>query len=170
MSGSHKIIEDPEGYEAHWGYADFKDKIILDLGADYGSTTSWFFQKGAKKIVAVECDRERFNKLLQNYGNDNDVVCIREKILSGVQIDDLIRKYNPNIIKFDIEGDEIHILELSKDEIASVKEILIEYHGTGVLEKLSNFFTGMGFNVKNCWVNPWEGGTCGVIYVVRMNG
>ena len=169
-SGSHKIIEDPEGYEAHWGYTNFEDKTVLDLGADYGSTTSWLFQKGAKKIIAVECDRERFDKLLQNYGDDKDVVCLREKILSGIQIVKLVDTYKPDLVKMDIEGDEINLLDVNKNEILSVKELLIEYHGKDVLEKLSIFLTRIGFNVKPCWINPWESGTCGVIYAVRKCG
>lgn len=167
MSGSHKIIQDPEGYDDHWGYTNFEGKTILDLGADYGSTVSWFFKKGAKKVIAVECDRERFNKLLDNFGNDPDVVCIREKILHGVQIEDLIIKYSPDIIKFDIEGDEHNLLLASPDHIKSVKEYLIEYHGEKSLNEMMKVMEENGFYAERCWINPWESGTCGVIYATR---
>ena len=105
--------------------------------------------------------------MLQNYGDDKDVVCLREKILSGRQIVKLINRYKPDLVKFDIEGDEIHLLEVSNDEMLPVKELLIEYHGKDVMEKLSTFLTEIGFNVKMCWINPWESGTCGVIHAVR---
>ncbi len=167
MSGSHKIVQDPEGYDDHWGYTNFEGKIVLDLGADYGSTVSWFFQKGAKKIIAVECDRERFRKLVDNFGNDPDVVCIKEKILSGDQINELIRKYKPDIAKFDIEGDEVNLLLADPDYIKLVKEYLIEYHGEKSLNEMMTVMEENGFHATRCWVNPWESGTCGVIYATR---
>jgi predicted methyltransferase len=58
----HLFITNPEipifgeDYSKHWK-ADFKGKVVLDLGADYGSTAFYFLQKGAREVIAVEGDR-----------------------------------------------------------------------------------------------------------------
>ena len=160
----HKEIEDPEGYEDHWNYTEFKDKIILDLGADYGSTASWFFKKGAKKVISVECDRNRFSQLIENFGEDQDVVCIKEKVNTKEQFNDLVTKYSPDITKVDIEGSEEFFLTMVNDELRRVKEYLIEYHGKKLLGEICTKFVKAAFNVRVCWINPWERDECGVIY------
>lgn len=43
-----------ENYDVQWGQTNYKDTIVLDFGADVGSTASFFLQKGAKKVVAIE--------------------------------------------------------------------------------------------------------------------
>ncbi|MEM2995027.1 MAG: hypothetical protein QXI91_03285 [Candidatus Bathyarchaeia archaeon] len=47
-----------EDYDKHWNYLNFKGKKILDLGADYGSTASYFLWQGAKQVIAVERNEE----------------------------------------------------------------------------------------------------------------
>jgi len=46
-----------EDYNECWGCVSYKDKTVLDLGADYGSTVYYFLKNGAKKVIAVEGDK-----------------------------------------------------------------------------------------------------------------
>ena len=39
--------EYPDAYK----YIDVKDKIVLDIGADIGTSAKWFINQGAKKVI-----------------------------------------------------------------------------------------------------------------------
>jgi GT2 family glycosyltransferase len=39
---SRKIPPYFENYDYHWGFASFRNKTVLDIGDDYGSTASYF--------------------------------------------------------------------------------------------------------------------------------
>src|SRR4030042_374590 len=93
-----KIINAPrpfidEDYNHHWGFADFKGKSVLDLGADYGSTAWFFIEKGAKLVVAVEGDHDRAATLATNsvkYG----FTSFEEMITSPKSIDRFLENYH----------------------------------------------------------------------------
>ncbi len=146
---THKLL-DPvrfkrdEDYEVHWNYTSFKDKVILDLGADLGKTTSFFFEKGAKRVIAVECENDRyktFDKLVENYGDDPDVACLHLFIDSGAQISELINIYNPDLVKVDIEGWETKIVDMKPEFFLMPKEWLIEAHNGGITKVLVDYIT-----------------------------
>lgn len=152
---SHKIL-DPEkirpgeDYEVHWNYTSFKDKVILDLGADWGSTVSWFFEKGAKKVIAVEYENDRyklFDKLIENYGNDPDVACLQLFIDSGLQISELINIYNPDLVKVDIEGWEAKIADMKPEFFLMPKEWLIESHNGEITKVLMAYISKFDLDV-----------------------
>jgi precorrin-6B methylase 2 len=134
-----------EDYDSHWGFTDFKNKVILDLGADYGSTAYYFLQKGAGMVIAVEGNDELFEKLKRNFKDNPKVIPIHMKISRGQQVEELIDKYRPDLVKVDIEGAEIYILNA---DVKKVKEWLIETHTDDVYDALHEFFLKNGFTVK----------------------
>lgn len=77
-----------ENYDKHWNYASFKDKIVLDLGADYGSTASYFLWRGAKQVIAVEGSKEFADALRKNFENNPKVIPIELFIKSPVDIEE----------------------------------------------------------------------------------
>jgi hypothetical protein len=134
-----------ENYDEHWGFTDFKNKVILDLGADYGSTAYYFLNKGALKVIAVEGDKYLAERLKLNFKDDPRVVPIYLEIKSGKDIEELIDMYHPDIVKVDIEGAEINILSVN---IRKVKEWLIETHTDEIYNALAEWFRMNGFNIK----------------------
>ena len=134
-----------EDYNKHWNYTSFVGKTVLDLGADYGSTADYFLLNGAKRVIAVEGDKELARKLYGNFGNDKRVVCIEKWISSGKDVNMLIEKYHPDIVKVDIEGAEKSLLDV---DVAKVKEWLIETHTKELYRMISKFFTQNGFKVS----------------------
>src|SRR3990170_8039302 len=68
----------PENYNVHWKYTSFKGKVILDLGADVGSTAKFFLKNGARRVIAVEGNDKNAYQLFHNYQNNNKVVCVRQ--------------------------------------------------------------------------------------------
>jgi len=137
-----------EDYEAHWNFTSFKNKVVLDLGADYGSTAYYFLRKGATKVIAVEGDQQLAEKLRRNFQNDERVICIHGFINETKQISDLILYHHPNLIKVDIEGNEKLILNLSNEDLKGV-EWLIEAHSDEIYESLKRFFLNNQFKVRS---------------------
>lgn len=136
-------------YELHWGLRPqiiiYRDKTILDLGADYGSTAEFFLKHGAKKVIAVEGDPKLSKQLIDNYKGSSNVIPISKFIDSPKQIERFILKYKPDIVKVDIEGYEIHLLQVKSKVIQSVKEWMIEYHSDELKDKLVAFFQGLHY-------------------------
>ncbi|MFZ0965711.1 MAG: hypothetical protein WAN82_03690 [Candidatus Bathyarchaeia archaeon] len=147
-----------EDYNLHWNYTSFKDKVVLDLGADYGSTAQFFLQLNARKVIAVESNGEYFRKLRKNFGKNAQVVCIPKHISSPKHLESLIRLFEPDIVKVDIEGAEEHLHGVNKDAIESIKEWLIETHSHKLSESITGLLSKLNYNVQKVYeINPSRG-------------
>ena len=146
----------------HWGFIDFKDKIVLDLGCGKFhssiSTYEWFLQNGAKQVIGVDLGNESSENINFTY--------IHSCIDSFDKLNDMINKYNPNVIKSDIEGAEIYFKDI--EALPSVDEFAIEYHNSDLkkmlIEKL--FIWGFGciqeIQLMDCNINEQ-----GVLYAKK---
>ncbi len=65
-----KINTALETYEKNYGMIDYKDKVVVDIGADFGSTARFFLRKGAKKVIAYEANPILRLQLLENFYTD----------------------------------------------------------------------------------------------------
>ncbi len=137
-----------EDYNEHWNYFSFRDKTVLDLGADYGSTAWFFGRKGAIKVIAVEGDKRLFEKLQEYARRHPFIVPIELFISSKEEIMRLISKYSPDIVKIDIEGTEKILVEFSKDDLNMVDRWMIETHAPVISQTLTEKFTDAGFSVR----------------------
>ena len=133
----HITSEEPDN---HWGFINFKDKIILDLGCGKFhssiSTYDWFLQNGAKQVIGVDLGNETSENI--NFIYSGGEVNSKERLLN------LINEYNPQIIKSDIEGAEIHFKDI--DNLHSVDEFAIEYHSADLKNMLISKFVIWGFD------------------------
>jgi hypothetical protein len=134
-----------EDYDRHWNYISFKDKVVLDFGADYGSTAYFFHSKGAKKIVAVEGLPSYYARLLDNAGKWNYVIPVNRRIRTSDDIDSLIKQFKPDIVKMDIEGAEVNLLHCNS--LKDVKDWLIEAHTKNLRDLIVKRFSELGFNI-----------------------
>jgi SAM-dependent methyltransferase len=129
--------EEPDN---HWGFMNFKDKIVLDLGCGkFHSTIStydWFLQNGAKQVIGVDLGNETSEDI--NFIYSGGEVNSKERLLK------LINEYNPEVIKSDIEGAEIHFKDI--ENLHNVKEFAIEYHSADLKNMLINRFNVWGFD------------------------
>ena len=144
-TGSIKSIVG-EDYHCHYGKENFpisyENKTVLDLGAWWGDSSEYFIVQGAKLVIAV--DQGAMS------GNINNYICLEENsknfegkmipilvdINSSLQIETLIEKYKPDIVKSDIEGAESNLFAI-KDEIWNlVPEYIVECHCTGLHEQM----------------------------------
>lgn len=133
----HITSEEPSN---HWGFIDFKDKIVLDLGCGKFhssiSTYDWFLQNGAKQVIGVDLGNETSEYL--NFTYSAGGIDSKERLLN------LLNEYNPEIIKSDIEGAEIHFKDINN--LHSVKEFAIEYHSADLKNMLLDKFATWGFD------------------------
>ena len=116
-----------EDYDVHWGFASYQDKTILDLGADVGSTASWFLRHGAKEVTAVEGSPIYFKKLRKNAKRLPGTTAIRQMIQNDIDMENVLK--NPaDIVKVDVEGAENFLALLPKDVLRGHREYVIEAH------------------------------------------
>ena len=117
----------------HWEESRFsisyKDKTILDLGASYGDAAEYFIFCEAKSVICVECHKPYFDVLVENSKRfSGKIVPVNLMITSPQDVEMLIRQYKPDIIKSDIEGAEIHIVNMSNEVWKYVPEYIVETH------------------------------------------
>jgi hypothetical protein len=124
--------------EIHWSFLEVKDKIVLDLGCGkfYSSvsTAQWFLDKEAKLVIAVDLHKEPIN--------DERLIPYAIAISKKEDIEYFL-KYNPEVIKCDIEGAEKYFNDIL--ELTSVKQIAIEYHDELTNEICLNRLKEWGF-------------------------
>jgi hypothetical protein len=78
---------------------------------------------------------------------DRRVIPIELMVTHSSDINSLIIRYRPDIVKMDIEGAEINLLECPDDTLRSVKEWLIEARNLDLGMKIRERFLGLGFSV-----------------------
>jgi len=135
-----------ESYDKHWNFTSFENKVILDLGADYGSTAYYFLRKGASKVIAVEGNPQLASKLKFNSQKFKKIVPIENFIDSSEKIENLISDYHPDLVKVDIEGYEKLLTNI---DVAKVKEWLIEAHSKELYLALVKFYLKHGFSIRS---------------------
>jgi hypothetical protein len=101
----------------------------LDVGADYGSTASFFLRKGAEKVIAVESDPILFKELLSNFEGENKVIPVLLEVSKSQHLEDLITKFRPDVLKLDCEGCEVYLTTMTVSALLDVSEYLVETHG-----------------------------------------
>jgi SAM-dependent methyltransferase len=134
---SQKKIQTEEPDE-HWSFLDFKDKVVLDLGCGkfYSSisTAQWFLNKGALKVIGVDLSKENI---------DNDRFISYAKAIRSTKDLEYFLKYEPEVIKCDIEGAEIYFRDIPS--LPSVKQIAFEYHCPATKKVCEESFIRWGF-------------------------
>jgi len=149
--------EDWKKYEKDWGKIDYQNKVVLDIGADIGSTSDFFFQKGASKVIAVEGNPNFWRVLIENYlkykfnGWYGEAVLLM--IQSSKDYEDLIEKYSPDVVKVDCEGCEIYLKDVRSQILTKVSEYIVETHSDEIFQALLNKFQHEGFSIED--INEW---------------
>lgn len=135
-----------EDYEKLYGIPDYKDKVVLEVGAEVGSTAYFFQQKGARWIISIEGNRDRYTQLTKNVGpSDFSVVPMFEEIRTPEQLARHIKYYKPDILHMDCEGCECVLLGV-EEEIFCIPEVYqIEIHSPGIHDELLELWKRRGY-------------------------
>lgn len=125
-----------EDYESMYGSLNYENKVVLDVGADYGSTAAFFLKKGAKQIIAVEGSLNLRRNLRINAKILKSVIAINMWITHPKHFETLITTYHPDIVKVDCEGCETNLFKISNIIFNQVPEYIIETHSNTLQEEL----------------------------------
>ena len=131
-----------EDFEQHWCHIDCKNKVVLDLGADFGSTAKCFLAKGAKAVIPVEGDANLYHRLKLSYPNAE--MCFVD---STAKMKELLEKHEADIVKVDIELGEIWLQTQTDELLRKFKEWMIEGHKWVITELLIERFAKAGFSL-----------------------
>lgn len=119
----------------HWRFLDVKYKVVMDMGCsfwdstwhdDWLSSTEYFVDKGAKKVVGFDEAQHDIDKYHQLYNGDDRYDIFRLRLDDPITLQRLLNLHKPQVIKCDIEGAEINFLHI--DTLEGVEQIAIEYH------------------------------------------
>lgn len=162
-----------EDFDYHYGlrYLDWKDKIILDLGADFGSTAKCFLEKGAKKVYAVEGDKELFIKLEILSNRDKykgRIIPMLKFINTSDDLCNMINLYqDSDICKTDIETYEIGLILVPINILRKIKDYVIESHANVIQEPLIKRFKEAEFELKQ--IIQLQVTECRVLHLTRKD-
>lgn len=116
-----------EKYEVCYRGLNYEGKTILEIGADVGSTASYFLKNGAKKVISVEGDERYFKKLKENsegLGSEPIFLTVDTK----EKLETLINSYKPDILHMDCEGCEKVLSTIERGVLEQIPEYEIEVH------------------------------------------
>jgi len=116
-----------EDFERHWGFLTFAGKVVLDVGADYGSTAAFFLNKGASKVICVESYKPDFVRL-ETLAKKEPRIEAYERHISSADDWKFFLQKRPEIAKIDCEGCEGFLLDVDADSLNLVSEYAIELH------------------------------------------
>ena len=101
---------------------------VLDIGADIGSTASFFLEKGAKEVIAVEREKDLFVHLENNASQYLNMTAVYLDVCSPTVLGILLEKYKADIVQIDCEGCEVNLMGVSKEALRSSSLYIIELH------------------------------------------
>ena len=159
-----------ENYNTLYYMCNYKGKVVLDVGADYGSSACWFLERGAKQVIAVEKSDDYFEGLkryaeeLLRATGDNKVIPIKLKVNTGKDCETLLTQYNPPIVKMDCEGCETFLLQVPDPIFSIPEEYLIETH---TVDLAKAFLTKLAENYDAKIVVELHPPWCNIIYAKR---
>lgn len=117
-----------------YGNIDYVNKVVLDLGADIGTTAEFFLDRGAKLVIAIDGTKNVYKKLKRNAKMLGNVIPIFMFINKPGQIDNLLLDYKPDIVKSDIEGGEIFFDFIPRDIFRIPTVYIIGVHNVTFLK------------------------------------
>lgn len=143
-----------ENSEHHWPHLNVEGKILLDLGCGrhdtndiFQSSAIYLGEKGAIKVIAIDGRESEINYFNENTPNPDKYTFLNMFINTPDDIRNLLKEYNPTVIKCDIEGYETNLYDLTKEELKNVVEFGLEYHSFDILEKITQKLIEWGFTI-----------------------
>lgn len=162
-------------FREHYRALPVDGRTVLDLGALDGDTAIYFRMRGARHVVAVECDPAAARRLRSNLSrNGIDAVTVVETRAKRIEpfLEVIDREAPPDtrqelVLKMDIEGDEEPLLEESDTAaLQRFRSMVLEYHRGP--ERCVRRLQALGFSTR--WDPPLRhpnGDLCGLIWAER---
>ncbi len=132
-------------YEEMYGSMDYEGKVVLDIGADYGTTATWFLEQGAKRVLVSEKNPEWYEQLVALAVEDPRIEITPTIDLKTIC--ELLHGWFPQIVKVDCEGCEVVLLEVSPQLLTKPEVWVLETHTQMLYDELKERFRTLGYKV-----------------------
>ena len=143
-----------ENSSDHWPFFDVKNKNVLDIGCgiwytkEMEETSPIYFAKEANLVVGIDANHGDIEKY-KNYVGDNNKFVFQHLPIDNVQqVRNLITEHSITSLKSDIEGHEVILLDLTKEDLENVETIAIEFHSEELKEAFMKKIPEWGFEIK----------------------
>lgn len=154
---------------------DFKDKLVLDIGASTGGFTDCALQNGAKRVYANDVGTNQLDWKLRN---DERVVSLEEKHIKDLEIEDLENNKVDFIVidvsfisltkvigyfdRFLKENSQVVMLikpqfEVGKEKIGRNGIVENEEYHNEAIKKIINFIKDLGYELLGVEDSPIKG-------------
>ena len=154
---------------------DFKDKLVLDIGASTGGFTDCALQNGAKRVYANDVGTNQLDCKLRN---DERVVSLEEKHIKDLEIEDLENNKVDFIVidvsfisltkvigyfdRFLKENSQVVMLikpqfEVGKEKIGRNGIVENEEYHNEAIKKIINFIKDLGYELLGVEDSPIKG-------------
>ena len=159
-------------YELLPGFTIKKGMTIVDVGAASGEYTTYALEKKAR-VIAFEPDKKHFEYLMKNTSRLKNAEIYNLAI--GNKEDKLTRKLDSilkkiqhiDILKIDVEGNEVNVLNGAKKTISKTEMIVMEIHSGELLKQCKSILKkGFIITVKNIYDDE---NSQPIIYAIRKS-
>ena len=167
-----EILKDPTMYDKPH-FIPEEGNVIFDIGSQYGDYAILWEKRNNAKVYAFElllrnwiemqkdiqlnqCNVQAYNMAIGNgenvwYKENSDMATkteISDNWTTTIPLDDFVEKYNiiPQIIKIDVEGFELNVLEGAKNTLRTYHpKIIIETHSKELRKKCNEFLNNLNY-------------------------
>ena len=147
-----------ENSSDHWPYFNVQNKNVIDIGCgiwyteDMEETSPIYFAKTANFVVGVDSNINDISRYERYTEGSNNFKFFTHNITDASYVKNLLQEYNITAIKCDIEGHEIHLLNLTLEDMENITDIAIEFHTDELKEQFMKKIPEWGFHI-HCIAN-----------------
>lgn len=168
--------EDPR---EHWKYLSvLPNDVAIDFGCgrwedveprdpSWPTTPEYIKSLGARRVFAFDYNPEEIRWFNNRFQYDSSYVFSCTDLSNHKVMEEIFRNVKPNVVKCDIEKNEMHLLNVHEDLFKTVKSYGIETHRRWIFEAFMNEFPKRGYVVTTV-VNLVHANPMKVIFAERI--
>ncbi|MFA5395403.1 MAG: hypothetical protein WC346_05215 [Methanogenium sp.] len=148
-----------ENPENHWKYINIKPgELAVDFGcgrwekvehrdSSWLTTPEFLLSRGAEFVYAFDKDKEEIDWYNETFFDNQSMKFLQRDLSSQSVFEDIIVDLEPNVVKCDIEKNEMHLLNIRKPIFSSVRLYAIETHRDWIFNAFMSEFPIRGYEV-----------------------
>lgn len=145
-----KIIKSESPAE-HWGFLEVDGRVIIDMGSgiweqDVEPSPLYFLKEGARKVIGIDPSEPSYVWYKDNLKTERFIQHM-DYLDSTEKFKFYLNAYRPHVLKIDVEGAEIFLNNITKEDMESVREIGVEYHSLATRITIENMAKEWNFNI-----------------------
>lgn len=150
---------DNENPHEHWKHISCDGKVSVDFGCgrwehvehrdqSWPTTPEFLLERGASKVYAFDVDQNEINWYNSNVTPlKPQIIPLLKDLSSTENIREIYRELQPQVVKCDIEGHELRLLELNDEEFCTPDHYAIETHSDGLYGAFVERFQKLDYEI-----------------------